>query len=72
MNRPAAALEQFRQAIRIQPDYVEGHLALASELSRQSRMAEAKTEFEEVLHLDPNNQPARQALDQLPSHKPPP
>jgi tetratricopeptide (TPR) repeat protein len=71
MNRPAAALEQFRKAVQIRPDYADGHFVLAGELSAQGRIPEARAEYEEVLHLDTNNQAARQALARLPGNQPP-
>ena len=41
MNRPAAALEQFRKAIQIRPDYADGHFVLARELVSQGQTAGA-------------------------------
>jgi tetratricopeptide (TPR) repeat protein len=65
MNRHQDALARFRQAIEVQPDYVDGHVSLAAALADDGKMAEAKTEFQAVLRLDPANKTARARLDKM-------
>jgi tetratricopeptide (TPR) repeat protein len=65
MKRPQDAIARYRQAIEVQPDYLEGHVSLASELAANGKMADAKNEFQAVLRLDPANKTAHAWLDRI-------
>ena len=49
-----AALKEFRELVRKDPRWVEGHSALASVLLKQGRKAEALKSLREELRLKPN------------------
>jgi tetratricopeptide (TPR) repeat protein len=65
MNRHQDAIAHYRQAIEVQPDYVDGHLSLGAELAANGKIADAKNEFLAVLRLDPANKTARACLGQM-------
>jgi tetratricopeptide (TPR) repeat protein len=65
MNRHQEALARYRQAIDVQPDYLDGHIALGTELAADGKTADAKNEFLAVLRLDPANKTARAYLGQM-------
>jgi tetratricopeptide (TPR) repeat protein len=65
MNRRQEALARYRQAVEVQPDYLDGHVSLGAELASEGRTAEAKSEFLAVLRLDPANKTARSHLGQM-------
>jgi tetratricopeptide (TPR) repeat protein len=65
MNRHQDAIAHYRQAIEVQPDYLDGHLSLGAELAAAGKIAEAKNEFRAVLRLDPANKTARADLGQM-------
>jgi len=48
-----AALEAFRQAIHLLPEYAEAHNNLGLVLSRMGKESEAEQAFQEALRLDP-------------------
>jgi predicted Zn-dependent protease len=50
-----AALKEFRELVRKDPRWVEGHGALAGTLMKQGRKAEALKSIREVLRLRPNS-----------------
>jgi len=52
-GRPAEAAEQFRQAIRIQPDSFETHANLGKCLEMMDRPDEARREYEAALAVNP-------------------
>jgi len=51
----AEAVEQFKSALKIKPDYVDAHYNLGYVLSRQGNLAGGIDQFAETLRLDPNN-----------------
>jgi tetratricopeptide (TPR) repeat protein len=65
LNRHQDAIARFRQAVDVQPDYLDGHVSLAAELAADGKMADAKNEFQAVLRLDPANKTARAWLDKI-------
>jgi tetratricopeptide (TPR) repeat protein len=65
MNRHQDAIARYRQAIDVQPDYVDGHLSLGTELAADGKMADAKNEFLAALRLDPANKTARAYLARI-------
>jgi tetratricopeptide (TPR) repeat protein len=62
MNRHQDAIARFRQAVAVQPDYLDGHISLGAELAADGKSADAKNEFLAVLRLDPANKTARAYL----------
>lgn len=50
-----AALKEFRELVRKDPRWVEGHVALAGVLLKQGRTAEALKSLREVLRIRPNS-----------------
>jgi tetratricopeptide (TPR) repeat protein len=65
MNRHQDAIERYRRAIEVQPDYLDGHILLGAELAADGKTAGAKNEFQAVLRLDPANKTARAYLGQM-------
>jgi tetratricopeptide (TPR) repeat protein len=65
MNRHQEAIARYRQAIEVQPDYVDGHISLASELAADGKTADARSEFQTALRLDPANKAARAWLEKI-------
>jgi len=61
-NRPQDALHALDRAITLDPKRADLHLARGRVLRELSRSGEAKTEFAEVLFLDPRNEDARSGL----------
>jgi tetratricopeptide (TPR) repeat protein len=54
------AEEQFRQAVRAQPAYIDAWVSLAATLGMQSRFPEAQQAIDSALRLDPHNENALQ------------
>jgi len=50
-----SALKEFRELVRKDPRWIEGHAALAGALRLQGRNAEALNSIREVLRLKPDN-----------------
>jgi tetratricopeptide (TPR) repeat protein len=65
MNRRQEAIARYRQAIEVQPDYVEGYISLGAELAADGKMADAKKEFLAALRLDPANKAALAYLGKM-------
>ena len=61
-NRLDEAIEQYREAVRISPDYVEAQLNLGVALARLRRYDEAVTPFETAVKLSPNSVEIRNNL----------
>ncbi|CAB1061456.1 TPR domain protein, putative component of TonB system [Olavius sp. associated proteobacterium Delta 1] len=51
----AKAVEQFKTALKIKPDFVDAHYNLGYALSRQGNLAAGIYQFGETLRLDPDN-----------------
>lgn len=66
-GRNEAATSAFREAIRLKPDFLEGHFALGVLLARQGRehFNAAMREFLEVLRLNPRDTDAHINLSNL-------
>jgi cytochrome c-type biogenesis protein CcmH/NrfG len=58
---------EFAEAIRVDPQFAAAHYNLGITLRQQQKAQEAAQEFQKVLSIDPNFQPARAALDRLQS-----
>jgi Tfp pilus assembly protein PilF len=61
-GNPEEAVANFRQALRLKPDYDNAHLNLATVLTMQDRFDEAISHYREVLRLIPNDRRARRGL----------
>jgi tetratricopeptide (TPR) repeat protein len=66
-GKTAEAIEAFRQAIALDPDFVEAHFSLGVLLARQGRQNYSATmrEFLEVLRLNPRDVDARINISNL-------
>lgn len=64
-NRPTEAIEQFRAAIAIEPDYAPAHYNLAVALAGLGRVDEAVTHYEKTLELQPENAAAHNNLGNI-------
>jgi cytochrome c-type biogenesis protein CcmH/NrfG len=51
LNRHADAISLYRQAIRLQPEFLEAHFALGAELVAGKEFDEANREFAEAVRL---------------------
>jgi len=61
-NRKAEALDQYEEALRLQPDYVEAHNNLGFALSEAGHIEEAIAQFKTALRIDPTDIEARNNL----------
>ncbi len=61
-NDAAAAAEQYRAALAVEPQYVPARLGLAHLLTRTGRAEEAQREYETVLAGHPSSVPAHRGL----------
>ena len=52
-SRTSEAIAEYKEALRIDPDYAETHNNLGSALLLTGRTAEAITEYEQALRIDP-------------------
>jgi len=55
LKRRPEAMELFRRAIQLNPDYWDAHFELAGELAFDEKIPEAKAEFAEAVRLQPAN-----------------
>jgi tetratricopeptide (TPR) repeat protein len=55
LGRHSDAIESYRQAIGFQADTWQAHFGLGNELVAANQIAEAKTEYEQVIRLVPTN-----------------
>jgi tetratricopeptide (TPR) repeat protein len=62
LNRHAEAVERFREALRVDGNYADGHLALANELASAGDWPAAQAEFEAAVKLRPDSVPAHLGL----------
>ena len=58
------AIEAYRRAIAVEPDYVRAHFKLGKALQELGRMEEARQAFDEVLRIAPESELAR-AVEQI-------
>ena len=54
LGKRAAAIECFRQAIALKPDYIQAHNNLGNQLREQGSFADAVQSFRTVIALQPN------------------
>lgn len=60
-----AAAEEFREAIKLAPTYVQAHNNLATMLVQLGKKDEAERALEEAVRLNPDYKPARENLQKL-------
>ena len=59
------AAAEFEQVVRLQPDYVEGHLNLGIALARRGSLSAALDQFQTALRLEPGNGRAREFITRI-------
>jgi tetratricopeptide (TPR) repeat protein len=64
-GKHAEALEKYRAALQFRPGDPALHGKAGMELAQMARLDEAEAEFEIALKIDPNSQPAKQAISVL-------
>jgi tetratricopeptide (TPR) repeat protein len=60
------AIEQYRKAVEVRPEYDKAHYALGWAMAGKDRFDEAQKHYTEAVRLNPQNFEARQALEDLP------
>ncbi len=58
-GQPALAIEHYRQALRLKPDYTNAHRNLGLALEQLGRVDEAIEHYRRAVQSDPNNSAAR-------------
>ena len=61
-GRIEEGIEQYRQALRIDPDFAAAHNNLGVALANTNRMPEAREHFARAVGLDPGFEEARENL----------
>lgn len=56
LDQPSPAEATYRQAIAVDPNFLEPHVALGLLLARNGKLADARTEFDKAATLPSNNQ----------------
>ena len=54
-GEPEAAIAQYREAIRIEPDHALAHFNLGGALHDQGKLTEAVAEFRFAIRVEPND-----------------
>ena len=54
-GRVAEALDRLREAVRLDPLFVDAHAELGEALARSGQLADAEAEFERAIALEPNS-----------------
>jgi tetratricopeptide (TPR) repeat protein len=52
------AIDNYREALKLEPDWSEGHYTLGKILQKEKQYNDALAEFKEVVRLDPNHREA--------------
>ena len=60
----AEAIERFRPALKIRPDYADAYFNLGNALFQQGKLAEASDHFRQALRLKPDHAAAQSGLVQ--------
>jgi tetratricopeptide (TPR) repeat protein len=64
-GRPEEAISHFREALRLDPDYMDAHFGMAAALSRLGRNDEARAIYEERVRKGPNRLRALRAFTEF-------
>lgn len=59
------AIDHYREALRIKPDFLEAHLSLAAAFEKEGKDQEAMVRYIEVLRIEPNSPVAHHSLGVL-------
>jgi len=59
------AATRYREALAYRPNDVQLHGRLGMTFARMERLDESQAEFETILRLDPNAQPAKEAIEAI-------
>jgi tetratricopeptide (TPR) repeat protein len=62
LKAPEEAIEHFRRALELKPDYAEAHNNLGNMLASRGRFDEAIAEFQAALHIEPDYADAHNGL----------
>ena len=62
MGRVTEAITQYKQALRLNPEYAEAHRILGNHLLEAGEVSEAITHYEETVRLDPDRAEAHNNL----------
>jgi tetratricopeptide (TPR) repeat protein len=65
LGDPEGAIQAYQAAVRYRPDCGPGHRSLATLLADKGRTAEALVHFHLAVQLDPSDQAAKKALQEL-------
>ena len=63
-ERTQQALEHYRRALQIRPDFAEAHSNLGIALTSRGNLDEAMSHFQYAVHLEPQNAEFQQNLKQ--------
>ena len=64
-GRTSEAIDQYEQALRINPNYADAHSNLGAALAQMGRISEAIEQFKAALRINPNHADARNNLTRL-------
>jgi tetratricopeptide (TPR) repeat protein len=64
-GRTSEAIDQYEQALRINPDYAEAHNNLGAALGQMGRISEAIEQLKAALRVNPNYIDAQNNLTKL-------
>jgi Flp pilus assembly protein TadD len=65
MGRTSEAIDQYKQALRIKPNFAEAHANLGAALAQTGRISEAIEQLKASLLINPSNVDARNNLTKL-------
>jgi protein O-mannosyl-transferase len=68
-GRTEEAIPYLREAVRVQPNFPDSHIYLASADSNLGKFDDAETEFREALNLEPENADAQEGLGMVLTEK---
>jgi len=64
-GRTSEAIDQYEQALRINPEYAEAHNNLGAALGQMGRISEAIEQLKAALRISPNDVVAKNNLTKL-------
>jgi Tfp pilus assembly protein PilF len=72
LGKPALAEQEFRQALRLDPNLIDARIDLGVALYEQEKLDDALKQFEDVLQRNPNDATALRYVQQLRNRMPSP